>query len=43
MDDNIYGLPLEVWNSLTEDEQLSVQDSYEYDLFHEDQKEWFID
>ena len=40
----IYGLySLDEWNNLSEDEQIAIQDRYEYNLQHEDQKEWFID
>lgn len=39
----IYGYPIDIWNKLSEDEQIRIQDSYEYDLQHPDQKDWFID
>lgn len=39
----IYGYSLEEWNKLTESEQINIQNNYEYDLFHSEQLEWFID
>lgn len=42
-DERIYGYPLDVWNSLTEDEQIAIQDRCEYDLQHPEQAEWGIE
>lgn len=42
--DLIYGIyTLDEWNCLSEEEQIAIQDKYEYDLQYPDQKEWFID
>lgn len=38
-----YGYTLEEWNQLSEDEQIRIQDKYEYDQQHPDQADWFID
>ena len=32
-----------IWNSFSEEKQISIQDKNEYDSFHEDQKDWFVD
>lgn len=42
-ENRIYGFTLEEWNSMSEEEQIRIQDNHEYDLQHEDQAEWFID
>jgi len=39
----VYGYELEVWNSMSEEEKVQIQDRYEYELQHPDQAEWFID
>lgn len=39
----IYGYTLEQWNSMDEDEQIRVQDDYEYRLQHPEQADWFVD
>lgn len=40
----IYGrYTLDEWNSLSEDEQISIQDKCEYDLQHPDQAEWGVE
>ena len=41
MEEYIYGIyTIEEWNSLSEDEQIAIQDRYEYELQHPEQKEW---
>lgn len=41
--DLIYGYTVDEWNSLSECEQIQIQDSYEYKLQHPEQAEWGID
>ncbi len=44
MSDLIYGIyTIDEWNRFSEEEQISIQDKYEYDLQHPDQADWFID
>ena len=35
-----YGFTLEEWNSMTENEQIAIQDRAEYRAQHADQAEW---
>lgn len=39
----IYGYTLEEWNSMPEEEQIQIQDRYEYNLQHPEQADWFVD
>ena len=39
----VYGMPLFIWNSLSESEQINLTNKYEYELMHPDCKEWGID
>lgn len=42
-DELIYGYTPEVWNAMSEGEQLQIQNKFEYDYQHPDQADWFID
>ena len=42
-ENRIYGFTLDEWNSMSDEEQIQIQDRHEYDLQHEDQADWFID
>lgn len=42
-EERIYGYTVEEWNALSEDEQIQIQDDYEYRLQHPEQADWFID
>lgn len=43
MNEYIYGYSLDDWNSFSAEDQELIESRYEYSLFHEDQKDWFID
>lgn len=44
MDDLICGIfTVDEWNGLSEDEQIALEQKYDYDMLHEDQKEWLVD
>ena len=42
MDELIYGYTVDEWNALSEEEQIQIQDRYEYELQHPEQKEWDV-
>ena len=42
-ENRIYGFTLEEWNSMSEEDQIQIQDKHEYDLQHPDQADWFIE
>lgn len=39
----ICGYAPDAWNALSEEEQIQIQDRYEYDLQHPEQADWFVD
>lgn len=39
----IYGMDVETWNSLSEEEQIAIANREEYRSQHMDQLEWFVD
>lgn len=44
MEELIYGVyTIDEWNSLSDEEQIAIQNKYEYNLQHPDQADWFID
>lgn len=42
-ENRIYGYTLEEWNSMSEEDQIQIQNKHEYDAQHSDQAEWFIE